>query len=197
MIYISLWNNIAIIIYMISLWYLSFYINIFCFLSRFSTGKPTVKDLIFIILLQIIVHFVGICLGGTVIEGYDFQESSFLGGSENNSSSNSSGSSMGGSSYRGSLAGSDGHIPEEETPIPSHFSDWGTSSGDLTSSSGDLSTSSGNTLPRSKGSMNLRADAGISLIPKSTSSNYPTTDTVKIELLPSSKWDNFFNIKKN
>ena len=88
-------------------------------------------------LFHIIAYSAGIFLEGHFSEPFDLQKLSLSGGSENNSSSNSSGSSIGGSSNVGSLAGSDGHIPEEETPIPSHFSDWGTSSGDLSTSSGD------------------------------------------------------------
>jgi hypothetical protein len=41
--------------------------------------------------------------------------------------------------------------------------------------------------------MNLRSDAGLSFTAKSTSSNFPSTNTEKIEQLPASKSDNFFN----
>lgn len=170
-----------------------FYGNIYFFIVRFSTGKPTIGDVILWFLLNALIAH-----GGIYLEGYfneltlDIEKFS-VGESSGNESSSGSVSPLGGSSNEGSHSGSDGNIPEDETPIPSHFSPWTSSDSDSSGSSSSGSSSSNGSLPRSEGSMNLRADAGISSIPQSDSSNFPTSNTEKIELLPASKSDNYFN----
>lgn len=107
----------------------------------------------------------------------------------NSSSSTYSESSYGGSSNQGSSIGSTGQIPEDEVPVPSHFSDWGTSS---ESYSDSTSTNTRSPLVRSEGSMNLSEKAGMI---KSNSANFPSSTVIK-EYLPKSFSDNFF-YKKN
>lgn len=78
-------------------------------------------------------------------------------------------------------------IPEEEVPIPSHFSDWGTSSE-------STSQNSESQLVRSTGSINLLELGKEGMLPKSSSCNF-TSSTVKEELIPKNYSDNYFNKK--
>ena len=163
---------------------------------RFSTGNHTIKDIIVNFLLNIlIVYLVGIWPDYQLIDTNFHYEIFSLGGNDSdstNSSSSSGGSSNGGSSNVGSLAGSHGHIADEEVPVPSHFSDWGTSSSSSSSGGNSDGSSVESRLVRSEGSNNLLEKAG--MLPKSQSSNFPSSTVIK-ELLPKSSSDNYFNNK--